>query len=166
LKVKYNCDLFFTKKSLYFKYKDYYFVMKRSVKELKLENEFLNIKVGTVNRFEPKTFYIMFSSWVTPRYNGDFEKDFYVILSDFKYELRKKLTKNDISQKFIIDCDINLKAMKENQKKMMSIQIILKQNTNLDFNLLIGKIKNDFDSLSVYLANKLQLNSFEMSKKR
>jgi hypothetical protein len=140
--------------------------MKRSVKELKLENEFINIKIGTVNRFEPKTFYIMFSSWITPRYNGNFEKDFYVILSDFKYELRKKLTNNNISQKFIIDCDINLKAMKEDERKMLSIQIILKQNTNLDFNLLFDNIKDDVCSLSEYLVNKLQVNSFDLSKKR
>ena len=166
MKVKYNVGLFFINNSLYFKYKDYYFVMKRSVKELKLENEFINIKIGTVNRFEPKTFYITFSSWITPRYNGNFEKDFYVILSDFKYELRKKLTKNNISQKFIIDCDINLKAMKEDERKMLSIQIILKQNTNLDFNLLFDNIKYDVCSLSEYLVNKLQVNSFDLSKKR
>lgn len=140
--------------------------MKRNVKEIKIDNEFINIKIGTVNRFEPKTFYIMFSSWITPRYNGNFEKDFYVILSDFKYELRKKLTKNNISQKFIIDCDINLKAMKENERKMLSIQIILKQNTNLDFNLLFDNIKDDVCSLSEYLVNKLQVNSFDLSKKR
>lgn len=140
--------------------------MKRNVKEIKIDNEFINIKIGTVNRFEPKTFYIMFSSWLTPRYNGNFEKDFYVILSDFKYELRKKLTKNNISQKFIIDCDINLKAMKEDERKMLSIQIILKQNTNLDFNLLFDNIKDDVCSLSEYLVNKLQVNSFDLSKKR
>lgn len=132
--------------------------MRRKTKEFKVCNNSFNIKLGTVDKFNPISFYVEATSWITPLYNGDFENDLKPILSLFKDNIKKMIFDFNLSPKHIVDIDLKNKSLKQNCCNYLTIQIFFKQKNEI---VSVVEIKDKMmDSiLNLFLELKQTLNN-------
>ena len=99
-------------------------------KELSLKTEKpFKIKVGTVNNKEPRTIYLVLSSWVEP--TQDYE-NYQPTLNKIKKNIKRFLSEVVPSESFkkekiIVDFDLRSSGIVKNKKSFMSCEITLFQ---------------------------------------
>lgn len=140
--------------------------MKRETREYKVSHDCINVIFGTVSRENPITFYIKMSSWLEPKYCGDYKDDFNIIIYEFKEFLNKKLIQSKLSRRFLFDFDLNFETMVQNDKKYMYIELVFKQNKIFDFAELFNENKEFAVELANCISEKIKSFSFELTKKR
>jgi len=99
-------------------------------KELSLKTEKpFKIRIGTVNNKEPRTLYLVLSSWVEP---NSHKENYQPTLNRIKKNIRKFLSTTVPSESFnkervIVDFDLRSSGIVKDKKSFMSCEITLFQ---------------------------------------
>lgn len=152
------------KKLLYFKYIKVFllFIMIRLNKEYKINiRDNVTVKLGTVNRINPITFYILGKLWISPLfYQDNYKNLFNNVFIKLKKELYNFLIKNNLSDKYIIDFDITYDSLEVNSYNYFSYEIVMKQKNNIkslkelkynlseDIIILINNFYNNIENMN------------------
>ena len=140
-------------------------------KEIKIDYcNNIDLKVGTVNNYNPQVIYFIGKMWICPTYEGDYEENFNLIKNKFKKDLKNILKENDIFEyKHIVDFDVNPNNFVKNKKKFVSMSIFIKQkdkNNFLKFKQVVPNIIHEFESLFKDFETSLIENDFVVSKRK
>lgn len=120
---------------------------KRTNKELKFDvSPYFKLKIGTVNKYNPISFYINGSAWITPLSINEYDEKLSHILYNFKKDILKSLsTIDDLSNKYILNFEAKTGHMKLNKKAYINFELYLKQ---------INKIK-DLKQLKIDITDNM-----------
>jgi|TARA_R110000787_G_scaffold138521_1_gene252162 hypothetical protein len=130
-------------------------------KELTLTTEKpFNVRIGTVNNKEPRTLYLVLSSWVEPTEDLD---DYQPNLNKIKKNIKRFLNTTVPSESFnkekiILDFDLRSSGIVKNKKSFMSCEITLFQKD-------VRKINTPSVIMELqWLSTKLIKEVFEIDK--
>lgn len=142
--------------------------MIRHVKEYKLnEIDDLDVKIGTINRLKPSTFYVVGKTWITPLCEMDYNQRFGTCWKEMENRLKRILIDKDIHEKHIIAYDINFNSMLKDNSNYLCFDITLKQKSPiLQIKDVVGKIREDIVELISSFEYDLSNNNFRLQKNR
>lgn len=138
-------------------------------KEIKLNiSDKYSVSIGTVDEKNPKSVYIMISTWLTPK--SDSEIDYSRVIFNMNKHL-KSYVSNILSQDFfnqeltIIDLDMRQSGIKYGKRSYVSLEVTLYQKDNpLDItsellesailDIIINVLGDTFESNSYFNFNK------------
>jgi hypothetical protein len=138
--------------------------------EKTIKNPNFSLKIGTIDRLNPKAIYLEGKTFVCPQYDDeDYSRIMNGIRSGFKRDISNALSfdKTPFSSVFILDFDIASSRMKKGKKSFLSFQITMRQK---DFDNLLSlkeikeKSEDMFTSLLCQLEDRIVSNSFAVSK--
>lgn len=140
-------------------------MVKRLGKEYKFDTECVKTRIGTTNRETSETFYVSGTTWVTPTYEGKYERDIKETMTIFKNDLKSILRENNLSPKFIMDYTINYPKMENGKMNYMDVVLHLKQYDDVTKftrqNSRLNKIVND---LFGSFKKRMNEEGFEIKK--
>lgn len=87
------------------------------------------IKLGTIDKCDPKSFYITISSWVKPQQNIDAKK----LISILRVKLKTMLGNSSMNYDTFIDLDLRESGLRMGKKSFMSCEMTF-LNNDLNFN--------------------------------
>ena len=145
--------------------------MKRLNKEYRLTNVGpIQMKVGTINKDDPKVVYVSGKCWLTPNSEIEYDEVFDELRKRLERRTRRMLlSKTDFLDKFILNLDINPESFILGKKKYFAFDVFFRQNDKekkklkhlvSDFNVsmseIFGEMLNDLDNFgfSVEMAAK------------
>ena len=135
--------------------------------EKKIKNDFFNIKIGSVNRLDPKVVYFEIRTFITPIEESD---NYSYIFSFLRKELSRaittRLTNNEFfERKFILDFQVANSGIKVNKKSFLSFQLFLKQNNIVNDLKTIKKLSEPFiHGILNELKENIISNNFSITK--
>jgi hypothetical protein len=138
--------------------------------EKKIGSPYFKLKIGSVNRNNPKAVYIDGRAFVKPNEEADdYNYSITVSKKEFKTALYRELLKSNLfDRRFIMDFDIAKSGIKLNKYSFLSFQIFLKQK--LDIPMAIKKLKPLMEPFVLSITNELNSalvdNGFTVSKKK
>lgn len=138
--------------------------------EKKIDNDNFKVKIGTVNRLDPRAIYIEGRGFITPTEDkDDYTPDISIMKHSLKKSLVTELNRSTVfDNKFIIDFDIASNCMKYNKSSFLSFQITLKQKG--DTPLEIKKVKETSSgmvtSIVDQLSNTIKRNNYIINKSK
>ena len=117
------------------------------------------VNLGTVDKDDPKSFYLTISSWLTPRKDIT-PKD---IRSDLINKFKKVINNNKLSKDAYLDLDIRESGLRVGKKSFLSCDITFLNNTN-PFNSskmleLTELLLRDLDSMVVVESEKFSFSA-------
>ena len=123
--------------------------------EKKIDSENFKVKIGTVNRLNPRSIYIEGRGFITPTEDkDDYSPDISIMKHSLKKSLVNELNKSKVfDNKFIFDFDIASNCMKFNKSSFLSFQITLRQKG--DVSLDIKKIKEVSSHMVTSIVDQL-----------
>lgn len=140
--------------------------MKKLTKEyiLNVSND-IEVKLGSVNKDDPKVVYLYGKCWVSPNFEDDYNLILNRIKTDFKHSITSFLFNNKLySNKFILDFDFKCDGLKMCQKKFLAFNIFFKQINCPPYKLTNEKLSDNFGYLINSLLNSLIENEFSVTK--
>lgn len=141
---------------------------KRLNSEKKIENDYFKLKVGTINKNNPKVVYVEGQSFIKPVLEHESYNDvMYLIRTSFKKNVSQHLRNNDIfDNKYILDFQIASNRMELNKKSFLSFQIMFRQKNEklIPLKEIAKNEKDVFESVANNLAYSLEQYDFEISK--
>jgi hypothetical protein len=142
--------------------------MERLSKEFKLNiSNNISVKYGSVDKNNPKVIYIEGKCWVSPLFEGNYTAHIDNIKAQFRKCVSKLLISNEVySSKFILDFDVNTENMKIDEKKFLSFNIFLRQESNSLYALKDSKLYEHFPTMVNMLYNLLNENEFRVTKRK
>jgi len=127
-------------------------------KELSLNTEKpFKIHIGTVNNKQPRTLYVVLSSWVEPLYESEnYQPKLNKITKNIKRFLSETISSESFNNKrIIVDFDLRSSGISTKKKSFMSCEITLFQKE-------LRKINNPSVIMELqWLSNKLITDVFE-----
>ena len=107
--------------------------MERLNKEYYLNfNDKINLKYGSVNKNLPQVIYVCGSSWITPKFNGEYYSIINSIFSKFKSQLKCAIVASPyFENKFVCDFDLKTASLRENKKNYFTFEFYVKQKNNI-----------------------------------
>lgn len=125
--------------------------MKRFNKEYSLDNVGqIQIKIGTINKDDPKVIYVTGKCWVTPNIETQYSEAFDTVRNRLEKNTRKLISSNEtFSNKTIIYFDINPDSFVLGKKKYFGFDMFFRQNENTkrklkalipEFNMFMSEI--------------------------
>lgn len=135
--------------------------------EVSLENPYFKLKIGTINKKKPTTFYVEGGTFITPvedetpfKYRID---EVYRAMSQGIIRITCE-TKN-LEKNFIANIDVADERMKVGKKTYFSFQYYLRQNKNV---LSFSEITDNWDKYTKTVLDKIEYslkeNGFALSK--
>tara|TARA_R100000900_G_scaffold145910_2_gene133462 strand:+ start:129 stop:557 length:429 start_codon:yes stop_codon:yes gene_type:complete len=128
-------------------------------KELSLNTEKpFKIHIGTVNNKQPRTLYVVLSSWVEPLYESEnYQPKLNKITKNIKRFLSETIPSESFNNKrIIVDFDLRSSGISTKKKSFMSCEITLFQKE-------LRKINNPSVIMELqWLSNKLISDVFEV----
>ena len=135
--------------------------------EVSLENPYFKLKIGTINKKKPTTFYVEGGTFITPTENETSIKDriddVYRAMS--QGIMRITCETNNLEKNFIANIDVADERMKVGKKTYFSFQYYLRQNKN---DLSFSEITDNWDKYTKTVLDKIEYslkeNGFALSK--
>ena len=135
--------------------------------EVSLENPYFKLKIGTINKKKPTTFYVEGGTFITPTEDETSIKDrideVYRAMS--QGIMRITCETNNLEKNFIANIDVADERMKVGKKTYFSFQYYLRQNKN---DLSFGEITDNWDKYTKTVLDKIEYslkeNGFALSK--
>lgn len=143
--------------------------MKNSTKEFKiLNNDLINVKIGTVNRINPQVFYIFAKGWTMPTFSSNnYKNDIDLILHSFKMQIRKFLIDNNFPIKHIFNFDMAFDKIEKDSFTYFTIEIVIKQSKDvLDMKKLKEILNDNIIALFCDFIDNMSNNGFVLKQKR
>ena len=146
---------------------------KKICSEVSLDNPYFKLKIGTINKKNPTTFYIEGGTFITPVENNEIsykEKMSYVYQSiksgvvDLCHDLRIA-GKSHVSNDYIATIDVADERMKVGKKTYFTFQCFLKQDKNIvPFSEILKNGPVYSTPILSRIENSLKENGFALSK--
>lgn len=141
--------------------------MTRQIKEEKIQlNNGIILKIGTMQRKNPKSIYLILNFWLMPTFADDYTTIITECLNNLKKSFIVFLNENNFNKKYIFDYDINFQTIIENTPNYMKIEIVFVQTK---FNTLL-EFKNEYSNQILNLFNtflsSLNENDFIIEQKK
>lgn len=141
---------------------------KRLNSELKINNNFFTIKIGTTNKETPQVIYIEGRTFISPIEEKDcYEHD----IRNLKLFLQKKinsiLSNNELFEtKYILDFQIANSGIRINKKSFLSFEFLIKQKNNplLKLKDLKEKMADMIDDIMFSFKESIQKQGFYITK--
>ena len=135
--------------------------------EVSLENTYFKLKIGTINKKKPTTFYVEGGTFITPTEDETSIKDriddVYRAMS--QGIIRITCETNNLEKNFIANIDVADERMKVGKKTYFSFQYYLRQNKN---DLSFSEITDNWDKYTKTVLDKIEYslkeNGFALSK--
>ena len=145
--------------------------MKNICSEVKVENPYFKLKVGTIDKKHPNTFYIEGSTFITPveqdemTYKEKFKRVYKEIWRGID-EMRVK-KRNAIKKTYIINIDVADERIKPEKKTYFTFQYFLQQDGEIvPFQEIINNIDDYTKTVLDRLEYSLKDNGFALSKNK
>ena len=135
--------------------------------EVSLENPYFKLKIGTINKKKPTTFYVEGGTFIPPTEDETSIKDriddVYRAMS--QGIMRITCETNNLEKNFIANIDVADERMKVGKKTYFSFQYYLRQNKN---DLSFSEITDNWDKYTKTVLDKIEYslkeNGFALSK--
>ena len=142
-------------------------MVKSICSEVSLENPYFKLKIGTINKKKPTTFYVEGGTFITPTEDETSIKDriddVYRAMS--QGIMRITCETNNLEKNFIANIDVADERMKVGKKTYFSFQYYLRQNKN---DLSFSEITDNWDKYTKTVLDKIEYslkeNGFALSK--
>ena len=144
--------------------------MQKSIcSEVSLENPYFKLKIGTINKKKPTTFYVEGGTFITPVEEEDDEVSFkdkmVFVYKDMAKGIQHIVSENKLNRDFIANIDVADERMKVGKKSYLTFQYYLRQNDNL---IPFNDIAADGDEYTKIVLDRLEYslkeNGFALSK--
>ena len=135
--------------------------------EVSLENPYFKLKIGTINKKKPTTFYVEGGTFITPTEDETSIKD---RIDDVYHAMSQGIIRitceaNNLEKNFIANIDVADERMKIGKKTYFSFQYYLRQNKN---DLSFSEITDNWDKYTKTVLDKIEYslkeNGFALSK--
>ena len=135
--------------------------------EVSLENPYFKLKIGTINKKKPTTFYVEGGTFITPTEDETSIKD---RIDDVYHAMSQGIIRitcetNNLEKNFIANIDVADERMKVGKKTYFSFQYYLRQNKN---DLSFSEITDNWDKYTKTVLDKIEYslkeNGFALSK--
>lgn len=138
--------------------------------EKKIDNKYFDVKIGTVNRLNPRAIYVEGKTFIKPLQKRD---DYLSDISLMRYKLKNKLN-NELSQnklfdrRFILDFDIASSCVRYNKNSYLFFQVTMKQKSNPPIKLdeVKSLSENMITNVVDTLSNVIMECDFTLKKKK
>lgn len=141
---------------------------KRFKKEYKINlNDEFKIKMGTVNRFNPKVVYVNCRTWLTPSENNTTNQ-----VHELLYDLQKKMKKivyhnNDLENETICYVDFTSLPLVPNKCNLLEIEFYVSlKKYDKQLKEIKPLIIEFFNPIINEISNVLKKNTFILSKSK
>ena len=146
-------------------------MQKNICSEVSLENPYFKLKIGTINKKNPSTFYVEGGTFITPVENDDDERSYkekmsevYKAMARGVNEMRLSGHKN-LEKNFIGNIDVADERMKVGKKTYLTFQYYLKQTGEpMSFNDIVENGNSFTDVVLNRIEYCLKDNGFALSK--
>ena len=147
--------------------------MQKSIcSEVSLENPYFKLKIGTINKKKPTTFYVEGGTFITPVEDEDEDmtfkekiKDVYKAMARGIEEMRLTGKPKNLEKNFIVNIDVADERMKVGKKTYFTFQYYLHQNGEpVPFNDIAADGDEYTKKVLERLEYSLKENGFALSK--
>lgn len=123
--------------------------------EKKIDNKYFDVKIGTVNRLNPRAIYIEAKTFIKPlEEREDYLSDISLMRHTLKNKLSNELRKNELfDQRFILDFDIASSCVRHNKNSYLFFQVTMKQKN--DPPIKLEELKNMSESMVNNIVDEL-----------
>ena len=138
--------------------------------EKKVDNQYFDVKIGTVSRLNPRAIYVEGKTFIKPlEKRDDYQSDISLIRHTLKNKLNNELRQNKLfEQRFILDFDIASSCVKYSKNSYLFFQVTMKQKNNPPIKLdeLKSLSENMITNVVDTLSNAIMECNFTMKKKK
>ena len=142
--------------------------MQKSIcSEVSLENPYFKLKIGTINKKKPTTFYVEGGTFITPVEDDGipYKEKMALVYKDMAKGIQRVVSESKLKQDFIANIDVAEDRMKVGKKTYFTFQYYLRQNNEL---VPFNDIAADGDEYTKIVLDKLEYslkeNGFALSK--
>ena len=121
------------------------------------------MKLGTINKDDPKVIYVSGRCWLTPRVEINYKEAFEEIKKNVNKKVKSVIADDDrFSNKFISNFDINPESFVLNKKKYFAFDIFLRQEENnvRKIKSLISEFEINTNDICGEMVNELESFGF------
>ena len=131
-------------------------IMKRTNKVLKInENAPFSMKIGTINKENPSSFFVNGQSWMIPLCDDDYNELTNKINKQFKKEISNFLSCNpNLEKKYILNFETTSNYMKKGKKTFVNFEAYFVQKDNNVKS--IYELKDELSGSIIELGEKLE----------
>lgn len=142
-------------------------MVKNICSEVSLDNPYFKIKIGTINKKNPTTFYVEGGTFIMPvEDDGVAYKDkMNLVYKEMTKGLYRVVSENHLRNDFIANIDVAEDRMKVGKKTYFTFQYFLKQNDSpVPFVEITENSQEYTDKVLEGLEYSLKENGFALSK--
>ena len=137
--------------------------------EVSLENPYFKLKIGTIDKKKPTTFYVEGGTFITPVDNDDDELSYKdrmaIVYKDMAKGIQLVVSESKLNRDFIANIDVADERMKVGKKTYFTFQYYLRQNGELVPFAEIAENGDEYTkSVLARLEYSLKENGFALSK--
>ena len=137
--------------------------------EVSIENPYFKLKIGTINKKKPTTFYVEGGTFITPVENDDDERSYKermaAVYNEMAKGIQRIVSENGLRKDFIANIDVADERMRVGKKTYFTFQYYLRQNRELIPFAEIVEDGNDYTKVVLdVLEYSLKENGFALSK--
>ena len=137
--------------------------------EVSLENPYFKLKIGTINKKQPTTFYVEGGTFITPVDEDDDERSYKdriaTVYNEMAKGIQRIVSENGLRKDFIANIDVADERMKVGKKTYFTFQYYLRQNGEL---VPFSEIVEDGTDYTKIVLDRLEYslkeNGFALSK--
>lgn len=146
------------------------FMTKSICSEVSLDNRYFKLKIGTINKKKPTTFYVEGGTFITPVYDDDDKLSYKEKMANVYKAMSQGIIRitneaKNIQKTFIANIDVADERMKIGKKTYFTFQYYLHQNGEL---APFSKITEDGERYTKIVLDKIEYslkeNGFAISK--
>lgn len=146
--------------------------MQKSIcSEVSLENPYFKLKIGTINKKRPTTFYVEGGTFITPVETEDDDRSYKEKMTDVYKAMARGIEemrlsgKKNLEKNFIANIDVADERMKVGKKTYFTFQYYLRQNGDI---IPFAEIAEEGDEYTEKVLERLEYslkeNGFALSK--
>ena len=143
--------------------------MKRTNKVLKIkENAPFSIKIGTVNKENPSTFFVNGHSWLIPTFEENFTEAVNKVNRQFKKYIVNFLNNSqNLENKYILNFESTSNYMKKGKKTFVNFEVyFIQKNANKSIFELKDELNDSLIILGENLEKEFIKSSFDVLRKK
>lgn len=137
--------------------------------EVSIENPYFKLKIGTIDKKKPTTFYVEGGTFITPVDDDDDDRSYKdrmaAVYNDMAKGIQYVVSENKLNHDFIANIDVADERMKVGKKTYFTFQYYLRQNEELIPFAEIAEKGDEYTKLVLAkLEYSLKENGFALSK--
>lgn len=144
-------------------------MIKSICSEVSLENPYFKLKIGTINKKQPTTFYVEGGTFITPVNEDDDERSYKermaAVYNEMAKGIQRIVSENGLRKDFIANIDVADERMRVGKKTYLTFQYYLRQNKEL---IPFSEIVEDGTDYTKIVLDRLEYslkkNGFALSK--